>query len=310
MYSKKLADYLRNEVGASSHDKRIPKFIKNMNQQNLQILHNTMMEGDGSKTKGYTRYYTVSRRLAEDFAEISIKLGYSATIKSRETWNPSKTRKNKSFYVSLRQKQSTGCVESRNKFISEYSGKIWCVRTPSGNFFVERNGTISCSGNTMNVMGERQHPEKFIPMCVRKIRDGEKIYIHSNKEKTQAGSRFYIHAQDVAEAIYFLLHLNKNQKEYMNEHMKKLGVRCPKFNIVGKEEVDNLTMVKILAEAQKKDPVYEMVDFHTSRPGHDLRYSLDGKLMKTLGWYPTIPLRERLFELTNWSLNHKEWIEL
>ena len=27
-----------------------------------------------------------------------------------------------------------------------------------------------------------------------------------------------------------------------------------------------------------------MVDFHTSRPGHDLRYALDGGLMKELGW--------------------------
>ena len=27
-----------------------------------------------------------------------------------------------------------------------------------------------------------------------------------------------------------------------------------------------------------------MVDFHSSRPGHDLRYALDGSLMKEIGW--------------------------
>jgi dTDP-glucose 4,6-dehydratase len=59
--------------------------------------------------------------------------------------------------------------------------------------------------HTMNVFGERQHPEKFIPMCIKKIRDGEKVTIHSDKTKTIPGTRHYIHAEDVAEAIYFLL---------------------------------------------------------------------------------------------------------
>jgi dTDP-glucose 4,6-dehydratase len=92
--------------------------------------------------------------------------------------------------------------------------------------------------------------------------------------------------------------------------MKSLGVRCPKFNVVGKEEIDNLTMVKILAEAQNKDPIYEMVDFHTSRPGHDLRYSLDGAFMRKLGWQPRVTLKERLERVTEWSLKHPKWIEL
>ena len=59
--------------------------------------------------------------------------------------------------------------------------------------------------HTMNVFGERQHPEKFIPMCIRKTRDGESVTIHSDKTKTIPGSRHYIHAEDVAEGIHFLL---------------------------------------------------------------------------------------------------------
>ena len=59
--------------------------------------------------------------------------------------------------------------------------------------------------HTMNVFGERQHPEKFIPMCIKKIRDGESVTIHSDKTKKIPGSRHYIHAEDVAEAIYFIL---------------------------------------------------------------------------------------------------------
>lgn len=162
--------------------------------------------------------------------------------------------------------------------------------------------------HTMNVFGERQHPEKFIPMCIRKIRDAEKIFIHADPTKTKAGSRFYIHAKDVAEAMHFLLHLDAEQRWMIDQHMQNLGVRCPKFNVVGKEEIDNLSMVNIIAGAQRRKPVYEMVDFHTSRPGHDLRYALSGELMRSLGWEPRLSLTERIHEVVDWSLSNPEWI--
>ena len=163
--------------------------------------------------------------------------------------------------------------------------------------------------NTMNVFGERQHPEKFIPMCIKKIRDNQKIFIHADPTKTIPRSRFYIHAKDVADAMYFLLNLNDEQMKnvYIPDYG---GAKCPKFNIVGKEEIDNLQMVNYIADAQNKKPIYEMVDFHTSRPGHDLRYALDGGYMQSLGWAPKRLLRDRIKEVTQWSLANREWIDL
>ena len=55
-----------------------------------------------------------------------------------------------------------------------------------------------------------------------------------------------------------------------------IGAKCQKFNIVGKDEIDNLSLAQFIAEVQNKELKYEMVDFHSQRPGHDLRYSLDG----------------------------------
>jgi dTDP-glucose 4,6-dehydratase len=162
--------------------------------------------------------------------------------------------------------------------------------------------------HTMNVFGERQHPEKFIPKVIRKVRDDEVITIHSDPTKTIPGSRFYIHAKDVAEAMLFLLNLSEDQMHVVNQ--PDFGwAKCPKFNVVGKEEIDNLTMVKYIADAQGKSAKHEMQDFHTSRPGHDLRYSLDGSFMRSLGWEPRISLKERIKEVTDWSLSHPEWIE-
>jgi dTDP-glucose 4,6-dehydratase len=163
--------------------------------------------------------------------------------------------------------------------------------------------------HTMNVFGERQHPEKFIPMCIRKVRDGEKIYIHSDQTKTIPGSRFYIHGKDVADAMYFLLHLDEDQLKKIYEPDFG-GAKCPKFNVVGKEEIDNLTLTKHIAKSVGKDPVYELIDFHSSRPGHDLRYALSGEYMKELGWEPKYTLEERIKEVVDWSLKNKEWIEL
>lgn len=157
--------------------------------------------------------------------------------------------------------------------------------------------------HTMNVFGERQHPEKYIPMCIRKARDGETITIHSDPTKTIPGSRHYIHAEDVADAVLFLAGKKFIETTYG-------GAKCPKFNIVGSEELNNLELAQIIAWAQDKPLIHELVDFHSSRPGHDLRYALDGTKMKELGWEPAKSVRERIADVTKWTLENSRWIEL
>ena len=158
--------------------------------------------------------------------------------------------------------------------------------------------------HTMNVFGERQHPEKFIPMCVKKIRDGETITVHSDKTKTIPGTRHYIHAEDVAEAILFLL------TKSIDVELDYGGAKCPKFNIVGTEEINNLDLAQIIADSQNKVLKHEMVDFHSSRPGQDLSYSLSSEKMKILGWTPSIKLTQRIKQVVEWSLKNANWIEL
>lgn len=158
--------------------------------------------------------------------------------------------------------------------------------------------------HTMNVFGERQHPEKFIPLVIQKVRDGETVTVHSDPTKTIAGSRHYIHAKDVADGLMFIL---ENLQDY--KHTGDYGgAKCPKFNLVGPEEIDNLQLAQLIATAQGKELNYEMIDFHTSRPGHDLRYSLSGDLMKELGWEPKIKLSERVKEVVEWTLANNRWL--
>lgn len=152
--------------------------------------------------------------------------------------------------------------------------------------------------HTMNVFGERQHPEKYLPNTIRKVRDDETVIIHSDSTCSVPGSRMYIHVKDVCEALMFILNL----KDY------KVEGYCPKFNIVGVEEVNNLELAQLVASSMNKTLKYEMVDFHSTRPGHDLRYALDGGLLESLGWKPKRKLSERIDEVVSWTLKNERWL--
>lgn len=166
--------------------------------------------------------------------------------------------------------------------------------------------------HTMNVFGERQHPEKFIPLCIRKILKNEKVLIHANKERTQSGSRFWIHGRNVASALLFLL--NYYETIPVDERGKKVPL-ADKFNIVGEKEVSNLEMYELIFDTiceldpntpRKKD--FELVDFHSSRPGHDLRYALDGTKMQEMGWELPMDFEHSMKSMIAWTIKNDKWL--
>jgi dTDP-glucose 4,6-dehydratase len=145
----------------------------------------------------------------------------------------------------------------------------------------------------MNIFGERQHPEKYIPKCIRKIEKGETVTIHGTPDKTKSGSRFYIHARNVANAVDFLLK-NFEQRD--------------KYNIVGEQEITNLDLAQAIADIMGKELKYEIVDFHSSRPGHDLRYALDGTKMRKMGWETPMTIKESLKSTVEWTIKNRQWL--
>jgi dTDP-D-glucose 4,6-dehydratase len=288
-----LRDYLSEQCGQYAENKHIPDWVLEYEPPLLRILFHALMQGDGTSYYGGKNlvYYTKSPRLAEQVAELGIKLGYAARICTRKTWNPRKTIQVESYVVRLR--QAANIIEKKHVRTVAYDGPIWCLRTDEGNFFIEREGKITCSGNTMNVFGERQHPEKFIPKVIKCVLQQEEVTIHANADRTQAGSRFYIHARNVAEALLFLL----------DHHQAG-----DKYNIVGEKEVDNLTLAQFIAGVIGKPLRYQMVDFHSSRPGHDLRYALDGTKLKDMGFDYPKSFEQSLEKTVLWYLEHPEWL--
>jgi dTDP-glucose 4,6-dehydratase len=148
--------------------------------------------------------------------------------------------------------------------------------------------------NVMNAFGERQHVEKFIPLCVKKIINNEKIYIHSYPDKKTSGTRFYIHARNIADAVLFLI---------------KNGTIGEKYNISGEREVSNLEMAQMIARFMNKELDYELIDFHSTRPGHDLRYGLDGSKLFEMGFKLPINFEESLRKTVEWTLENQKWLE-
>lgn len=158
--------------------------------------------------------------------------------------------------------------------------------------------------HSMNILGGLQHPEKYVPLCIRKILNDETVYIHGSPDRTKAGSRFYIHAKDLADGINFILTHNPVCPPDSG------NAKIQKFNIVGFEEIDNLTLAQIIAEELGRELKYEIIDFHSSRPGHDLRYALDGGLLKSQGWEPSENIRQRIKEIVEWYMDNPDWLKI
>jgi len=57
---------------------------------------------------------------------------------------------------------------------------------------------------------------------------------------------------------------------------------------------------------------YQLVDYHSSRPGHDLRYALDGEKMKEMGWTVPAFFEASLEKTVRWMLEPEniKWLFL
>lgn len=150
---------------------------------------------------------------------------------------------------------------------------------------------------SMNIVGERQHPEKFLPKTIKAILENKKVILHG-REKNDLSSRCWIHARNVADGLFFLLDKAKREEFY---------------HIVG-EERTVLEIADWICEVIKgrklKDNEIAWLDYHTARPGHDKRYALSGEKMAKMGWKPPVDLEKSVKKTVKWTLKHQEWLNL
>lgn len=156
--------------------------------------------------------------------------------------------------------------------------------------------------NSMNLIGERQDGEKFLPMLIRRIQAGETVPIHGRIEDSGPvyGSRMYLHARNLADALCWLL--RRSPTAYPTAD------RPDRWHVVGEREIDNMELAHQVAAVLERPLHHELIDFHAARPGHDRRYALDNTKILKAGWQQPVDLHESLERTVRWTVAHPEWL--
>ena len=155
--------------------------------------------------------------------------------------------------------------------------------------------------NTMNNFGELQQGSKFPSMVMKWVANGDKVTVHGS-EDGDIGTRWYIHSRNHADALLFILN-NTTPALYADG-----ADRPDRYNITGDKQVDNLELAQMIADYMGKELDYEIVDYHSTRPGHDRHYGLDGTKLRNLGWKSPLSFEESLKNTVEWYKNHPEWL--
>jgi very-short-patch-repair endonuclease/intein/homing endonuclease len=147
-----LAKYFEEQFGLSgSNNKKMPDWIKNLPKNYLKMIYQTMMNGDGGVRKDTLnnryKYSTTSKRLADDFSEICLKIGYWPNTSFHKRTCPRYKDIYRIYFSELRCKNM---FNIRKKHISniEYNDKVYCVSVPNEFIITRRNGCITVQGNT------------------------------------------------------------------------------------------------------------------------------------------------------------------
>lgn len=156
--------------------------------------------------------------------------------------------------------------------------------------------------NTMNNFGEMQQSSKFPALIQKKIANNETVIIHGSADG-DIGTRYYLHSRNHADAILYILN-NLPAAKYADNAMLP-----DRYNVTGDKQVSNLELAQVIAKAMNKELKYEIEDYHSTRPGHDRHYGLDGTKLKNLGWKSPLSFEESIKQTIEWQINNPEWLK-
>ena len=138
-----------------------------------------------------------------------------------------------------------------------------------------------------NNYGPHQYPEKLIPKVIILAEQGKKIPVYG----TGKNIRDWIYVEDHCASIWKII-LN--------------GKRGNSYNISGKNELNNISIVKQILKIMDKST--DLITYTKDRPGHDFRYSLDSsKIEKQLKWKRKYSFQKGLEETIDWYLKNQNW---
>lgn len=151
--------------------------------------------------------------------------------------------------------------------------------------------------NCSNNYGPNQFPEKLIPLFINNILNEKPLPVYGKGENV----RDWLYVVDHARAIDVIFHKGQQGETY---------------NIGGFNEWKNIDLIKVLCktvdEKTGKPQGFseKLITYVTDRAGHDLRYAIDAsKIMKDLGWKPSLQFEEGISKTVDWYLDNQSWLE-
>jgi replicative DNA helicase Mcm len=142
---KQLNDYLIN-FGKKSHDKELNLNFSEYSKEQLKVLFDAMMLGDGSSDG--KSFSVTSEKLANEFQTISHLIGKSASKNIHYKEGSGRGIRKTTYRITLSDKNEP-TIRKKNVGKVKYNGKVWCFSTHTGFFVTRRNGKIAIQGNTL-----------------------------------------------------------------------------------------------------------------------------------------------------------------
>ena len=151
--------------------------------------------------------------------------------------------------------------------------------------------------NCSNNYGPYQFPEKLIPLILLNAIEGKQLPIYGDG----AQIRDWLFVEDHCSAIFDVL---------VQGHVGET------YNIGGDNQPTNIELVRwictILDEENPDSqhrPHESLITFVADRPGHDRRYAMDTRKIKTeMGWQPGETLDTGLRKTVAWYLSNLNWV--
>lgn len=143
-----LSEFLESNFGKGSYNKTIPNWVKNWGKPELEILMNSLLNGDGHKQSDTNWVLTTaSDKLVDDIQEICVKLGWRANATSRRDFsvNDGSGYKGTARRVLITKRPYTlfGIPTT-----IPYRGVVWCPDLDDGIWLSRRNGKPVWTGNS------------------------------------------------------------------------------------------------------------------------------------------------------------------
>jgi dTDP-glucose 4,6-dehydratase len=139
-----------------------------------------------------------------------------------------------------------------------------------------------------NNYGIGQYVEKLIPKACKYLMLNKKLPLHNNGTPI----RNWLHAQDTASAVITII---------------ESGVKNEIYNICGDFEQSNYDTFKKIIDLYQDRSLEDNIDLSYNRDGQDLRYALNDKKLRLLGWEPKMNFDEEISNIVNYYKEKYIW---